>query len=75
MIDDGSNLIPDVIDIDTINEVAISTILLQDLLKEYNPEIKENYEGGREVDIRVWTILQDIKRMVESSDVWFIRQY
>jgi len=75
MIDDGSNLTPDVIDIDTINEVAISTILLQDLLKEYNPEIKENYEGGREVDIRVWTILQDIKRMVESSDVWFIRQY
>ena len=75
MIDNGSNLIPDIIDIETINEVAIPTVLLEDLLQEYNPEIEENYEGGREVDVRVWTLLQDIKMMVESSDVWFLRQY
>ncbi len=75
MIDNGSNLIPDIIDIETINEVAIPTVLLEELLQEYNPEIEENYEGGREVDVRVWALLQDIKMMVESSDVWFLRQY
>ncbi len=75
MIDNGSNLIPDIIDIESINEVAISSVLLEELLQEYNPEIEENYEGGREVDVRVWALLQDIKMMVESSDVWFLRQY
>ena len=75
MIDNGSNLIPDILDIETINEVAIPTVLLEELLQEYNPEIEENYEGGREVDVRVWALLQDIKMMVESSDVWFLRQY
>ena len=68
MIDNGSNLIPDIIDIESINEVAISSVLLEELLQEYNPEIEENYEGGREVDVRVWALLQDIKMMVESSD-------
>ena len=38
---DGSNLIPDIIDIETINEVAIPTVLLEELLQEYNPEIEE----------------------------------
>jgi hypothetical protein len=75
MIDNGSNLIPDIIDIESINEVAISSVLLEELLQEYNPEIEENYEGGREVDVRVWALLQEIKMMVESSDVWFLRQY
>ena len=75
MIDNGSNLIPDIIDIESINEVAISSVLLEELLQEYNPEIEENFEGGREVDVRVWALLQDIKMMVESSDVWFLRQY
>ena len=44
-------------------------------LIQINPEIEENYEGGREVDVRVWALLQVIKMMVESSDVWFLRQY
>ena len=42
MIDNGSNLIPDIIDIESINEVAIPSVLLEELLQEYNPEIEEN---------------------------------
>ncbi len=74
MIDEGS-LIPDIVDIENVNEWAIATILLNDLLQEYNPELEENYKEGREVDLRVWTVLRDIKMMVESSDVWFVREY
>jgi len=74
MIDEGS-LIPDIVDIENVNEWAIPTILLNDLLQEYNPELEENYKEGREVDLRVWTLLRDIKMMVESSDVWFVREY
>jgi len=74
MIDEGS-LIPDIVDIENVNEWAIATILLNDLLQEYNPELEENYKEGREVDLRVWTLLRDIKMMVESSDVWFVREY
>jgi hypothetical protein len=72
---DSSSVLPDILDIHDINELLIEKTFIADLLQEYNPEIEENYKGGREVDVRVWTLIKDIKMMIESSDVWFVRQY
>jgi len=72
---DPSSVLPDILDIHDINELLIEKTFIADLLQEYNPELPENYNGGREVDVRVWTLIKDIKMMIESSDVWFVRQY
>ena len=48
---------------------------MDDLLKEYNPELEDNYNEGREVDIRVWALIKEMEMMIQSPDVWFVRQY
>ena len=75
MIEEDSPTIPDILDIENVNECAVSKILMDDLLKEYNPELEDNYKEGREVDIRVWTLIKEMEMMIQSSDVWFVRQY
>ena len=72
---DPSSVLPDILDIQDINELLIEKTFIADLLQEYNPELPENYKGGREIDVRVWTLIKDLKMMIESSDVWFVRQY
>tara|TARA_X000001036_G_C20012001_1_gene534895 strand:- start:232 stop:456 length:225 start_codon:yes stop_codon:yes gene_type:complete len=72
---DPSSVLPDILDVHDINELLVEKTFIADLLQEYNPEIEENYKGGREVDMRVWTLVRDIKMMIESSDVWFVREY
>ncbi len=74
MRDEGAS-IPDILDIENINECAISKVLMDDLLKDYNPQLEENYKEGRDVDIRVWTLVKEMQMMIESSEVWFVRQY
>jgi|TARA_R110002020_G_scaffold54102_2_gene151087 hypothetical protein len=75
MIEEDSPTIPDILDIENVNECAVSKILMDDLLKDYDPELEDNYKEGREVDIRVWTLIKEMQMMIQSSDVWFVRQY
>ena len=75
MIEEDSPTIPDILDIENVNECAVSKILMDDLLKEYNPELEDNYNEGREVDIRVWALIKEMEMMIQSPDVWFVRQY
>jgi|TARA_R110000751_G_scaffold50125_2_gene111064 hypothetical protein len=75
MIEEDSSTVPDILDIENVNECAVSKILMDDLLKEYNPELEDNYNEGREVDIRVWALIKEMEMMIQSPDVWFVRQY
>ena len=75
MIEEDSSTVPDILDIENVNECAVSKILMDDLLKDYDPELEDNYKEGREVDIRVWTLIKEMQMMIQSSDVWFVRQY
>jgi len=75
MIEEDCPIVPDILDIENVNECAVSKVLMDDLLKEYNPELEDNYKEGREVDIRVWTLIKEMEMMIQSPDVWFVRQY
>jgi hypothetical protein len=75
MIEEDCPTVPDILDIENVNECAVSKVLMDDLLKEYNPELEDNYKEGREVDIRVWTLIKEMEMMIQSPDVWFVRQY
>jgi hypothetical protein len=71
----SDSVVPELMDIDTINVSSWPLDILEALLLEYDPERPENYEGGREVDMRVWALLEDIKMLVESDGVWFFEGY
>ncbi len=71
----SDSVVPELSDIDSINVCSWPLELLEDLWLEYDPERPENYEGGREVDMRVWALLRDMKMLVESDGVWFFEGY
>jgi hypothetical protein len=71
----SDSVVPELSDIDSINVCSWPLELLEDLWLEYDPERPENYEGGREVDIRVWSLLREMKMLIESDGVWFVEGY
>ena len=71
----SNNNIPDILEVNDINIWSIPEKMFRELLIEYNPEIAENYADGKDVDMRVWSLVTDIKKMLESADVWFITEH
>ena len=71
----SNNNIPDILEVNDINVWSIPEKMFKELLIEYNPEIPENYVDGKDVDMRVWSLVSDIKQLLESADVWFLTEH
>ncbi len=56
----SNNNIPDILEVNDINVWS---------------EIPENYVDGKDVDMRVWSLVSDIKQLLESADVWFLTEH
>tara|TARA_R110002020_G_scaffold214276_2_gene421260 strand:+ start:720 stop:944 length:225 start_codon:yes stop_codon:yes gene_type:complete len=71
----SDSVVPEVSDIDSINVCSWPLDILEALMLEYDPERPENYEGEREVDMRVWALVNEMKMLLESDGVWFFEGY
>lgn len=64
---DANNNTPDPFTLTDVNVWELQEKWLLDLMKEYD------MTRGSDIDVRIYRLLEDIKMLLESGEVWFVR--